>query len=247
MARIWRVYHHPLPGTPGIEVELSPEEGHHVQRVLRLTPGAALRLFDGRGVEWESRLLEVRPGRVRVTLERERTERVEASLQVVLFAGICRADRMEWMIQKSTEIGVARLHPVATSRSDAPPPGRKRLRRWRRIAIEAAKQSGRRIVPAIEPLDDLPAAERHPALLLHPGPESLPLGALLEGAAPPTVRLATGPESGFDGPELARWSERGWRQAALGPRTLRAETAGVVAASILLHAWGDLGRAVRPD
>ena len=123
----------------------------------------------------------------------------------------------------------------------AGPVGPEGLARWRRIAVEAAKQSGRRAVPAIEPCDELPPGDEALAIVLHPGPTSVPLGRLLGGTAPREVRLAAGPESGFGAEEVKRWEAQGWRVAALGPRTLRAETAAVVAASVILNTWGDLG------
>jgi len=243
MARLWRAYHPGLPGEAGAEVELLREEAHHVGRVLRLGPGERLSVFDGAGREWDAVILSSSPARVVVRLERERAEAVEAALEVRLFQGLCRPERMDWLVQKATEIGVAAIHPVATARSEAARTADRRLERWRRIAIEAAKQSGRRRIPDVAPCDDLPAAERGgaPALLLNPGPASRPLGGLLRERPPGEVRIAAGPESGFSDEEIERWRASGWRLASLGPRTLRAETAGVVAVALILHVWGDLG------
>lgn len=248
MARLWRAFHPELPAEAGAEVELSAEEAHHVGRVLRLGPGESVSLFDGAGREWEARILAAPRPRIVVRLERECVEPVEAPLDLHLYQGLCRSERMDWLVQKATEIGVSAIHPVPTARSEpARKPG-KRLERWRRIAVVAAKQCGRRTLPEIVPRDDLPAAGggEGPALLLHPAPQARPLGSLLDGPAPGRVRLAVGPESGFADEEAARWSDAGWILAELGPRTLRAETAGLVAAALILHAWGDLGCAPDP-
>lgn len=243
MARLWRAHHPGLAAEVGAEVELSREESHHVGRVLRLGPGERLSLFDGAGREWDAVIVPSPAPRVVVRLERERVDRVEAPLDVRLYQGLCRPDRMDWLVQKATEVGVAAIHPVATARAEAWRGSERRLERWRRIAVEAAKQSGRRRVPEITPCPDLPAAG--PAgplsLLLSPDPRSRPLGLALGQRSPGPVRVAVGPEGGFDAEELARWSDAGWLAASLGPRTLRAETAGIVAAALILHAWGDLG------
>jgi 16S rRNA (uracil1498-N3)-methyltransferase len=245
MARLWRAFHPSLAASAGSVVELSAEESHHVARVLRLRAGERIRLFDGVDTEWEAVIEDSSPGVVRVRLEEECREPVEPRLEVSLFQGLCRSDRMEQVIQRCTEIGVAAIHPVGTRRAEGGPPGPKRLRRWRRIAVEAAKQSGRRRVPTVEPCDGPPLTDGDDllAILLDPAGETPPLGEILAGRPVRRVWLAVGPESGLDPEEVSLWCATGWRRAGLGPRTLRAETAGPVAASIVLHRWGDLGPA----
>jgi 16S rRNA (uracil1498-N3)-methyltransferase len=241
MARPWRAYCAELPRTPGAELELSREEAHHVGRVLRLGAGDTLSVFDGRGYECAARIVAVEGGRVTVRLEGAYDDTIESSLEITVFQAVCRAERMEWTIQKVTEIGVAAFRILITSRGQERMPGMNKLARWRRIAIEAAKQSGRRVVPAIEPCEDLPVVDDALAIVLHPDPTAVPLGRLMKEKAPPEVWLAAGPERGFGAEEVKRWGDRGWRMASLGPRTLRAETAAVVAASVILNTWGDLG------
>jgi 16S rRNA (uracil1498-N3)-methyltransferase len=247
MGRVWRVYHPDLPRAEGAEVLLSREEAHHAGRVLRLGPGDPLNLFDGRGREWVARVVEQDGGRITVRLERECDESVEAPCRITIFQGLCRADRMEWLIQKATEIGVNAVHPVATARGEGRPPGPAKMARWRRIAVEAAKQSGRRVVPSIESHDALPAMSGTPGLVLDTAEGIPPLGAFLVGNAPPALHLAVGPEGGFDPAEVTTAVERGWTRASLGPRTLRAETAALVAAAAVLHVWGDLGSSRDPS
>ena len=240
MARLWRAHHPDLPADPvGQTIELSREEAHHVLRVLRLSEGATLTLFDGQGREWSGSLAHAGSGRATVLVSEEVLSIVEPVVEVVLFQGLCRADRMDWLVQKATEVGVTEIRPLRCRRAEGRPP---RIDRWQRIAVEACKQSGRRRVPSILVVDDLPdpAAPDRPALLLDPG-AATGLGRLLERRRPEGVWLASGPESGFEETECASWVDRGWQAASLGPRTLRAETAGLVAATILLHGWGDLG------
>ena len=180
---------------------------------------------------------------MRARLEQERLDSVEPRLELTVFQGLCRNERMEQVIQKCTELGVAAVHPVSTRRSDGPPPGAKRLRRWQRVAVEAAKQSGRRRVPAVDPRETPPRPDSDDllAILLDSAADAPPLGRLLTGKPARRVWLAVGPESGLEPDEVARWCAEGWRRAGLGPRTLRTETAGLVAASIVLHLWGDVG------
>jgi 16S rRNA (uracil1498-N3)-methyltransferase len=155
---------------------------------------------------------------------------------------------MEWVVQKATELGLHAVLPFPAERSDARPPSAARLERWRRIAIEACKQCGRSRVPEIELRDDLaqPSEDRS-AILLDGGERVLELGELLSGPPAGEVWLAVGPESGFTPQEIARWTEKGWQSGRLGPRTLRTETAGLVAASVVMHRWGDLGSARGPE
>jgi 16S rRNA (uracil1498-N3)-methyltransferase len=242
MERHWRVHHPDLPAGEGTTIELAPAESHHVHRVLRLRPGDAVAVFDGRGRECSGVIEGGGPGGVTVRLTAEVDRAVEAPVDIELFQGLCRSDRMEWVVQKATELGVSALRPVSAGQADARPPTAGRLERWRRIAIEACKQSGRRRVPAIEPVEALPCpGPGTTAILLDGREEADPLGEFLGGSAPSGVWIAVGPESGFTAAEIERSREKGWQTANLGPRTLRTETAGLVAVTIVLHRWGDVG------
>jgi len=242
VGRVRRVHH---TGAPDSEngVVLDRDESKHVVRVLRLGPGDAVSVFDGRGREWEGVLESVDGQEVHVRLGRELTRPVDPTLEVVLFQALCRPDRMEWAIQKATEVGVAEIRPIRSERVETREPGSERLERWRRIALEACKQSGRRRVPPVEQPGELPPAPPAGilALVLGSGPDSLPIREYTLAARPDVVWLAVGPEGGFSEEDRSILEGRGWREAGLGPRTLRTETAGVVAAALVLHAWDDLG------
>jgi 16S rRNA (uracil1498-N3)-methyltransferase len=166
---------------------------------------------------------------------------VESPLSVRIFQGLCRPDRLEWVIQKGTELGVAAIYPLECERGERPPQGPPRADRWRRIALEACKQSGRRVLPDVSPAETLPAAEDRCALLLDPGPDAVPLRTALPAGSPAGVDLAVGPEGGFTDAERDLACGNGWIPVSLGPRVLRTETAGLVAAAIVLHCLGDLG------
>lgn len=241
--RLRRAYH-PTTPQPGDRVVLGADESHHIARVLRLRAGDALSVFDGHGGEWEATVDEISRDGVAIRVGGPREGSVEAPLRVRLFQAASRPERLEWVLQKGTELGIASFVIVTTERCDADPPSPARLERFRKIVVEAVKQSGRRSVPevALGPLAAPPGSVR--ALLLDTSPEALPIGSELAAPAPAEAWLAVGPEGGLTDSELATWRDRGWRPVALGPRILRTETAGPIAAAIVLHRWGDVGNAI---
>jgi 16S rRNA (uracil1498-N3)-methyltransferase len=241
MGRRWRIHLDEAGIAPGRRLDLPRAEAHHVFRVLRLRAGQRVSLFDGAGGEWWATVTRSAAEGVSVEVGPPILEPVESPLELELFQGWCEPSRMEWVLQKGTEIGVAAMHPVATE------PGRplsaKRLQRWRRIVVEAAKQCGRRRLPAVDPVDHFPDPDGATlALLLDAGPGAEPLSRRLAGPAPARVWLAVGPAGGLSDEGKSGMSAAGWRRTGLGPRVLRAETAGLAAAAVVLHRWGDLGR-----
>ncbi len=241
MARRWRAWH-AHGGPPGSDVRLGDDEAHHIVRVLRLRAGEPLAVFDGEGREWEGTIVEAQGGTVRVRLGEELRDTVEAPLPLTLVQGLSRPDRVEWVVEKATEVGVHAIVLASCARSDGPPPSPARLQRWHRIVLEAAKQSGRRRLPALpepRPLGEATSGLQGTRIVLHPG--GVPLAAILEAPPPSSVALAVGPEGGFEDAEVEALRAAGWEAASLGPRVLRTETAGPVAAALVLHRWGDLG------
>jgi 16S rRNA (uracil1498-N3)-methyltransferase len=231
--------------TAGASFDLPGDEARHVVRVLRLRPGERIAVFDGKGNEWRAAIERCDRGRVTARLEAPVTDPVDPALEIVLFQGLCKPDPMAWLVQKATEVGISAVFPFVSGRTGRLAVTEQRLARWRRVAVEACKQSGRRRVPRVEVCQALPAPPTPGTLglLLDPAPGARPLAdhCDLASVPPRSVWLAVGPEGGFDPEEVASWVGRGWQRAGLGPRTLRADTAGVVAASILLHRWSDLG------
>ncbi len=240
--RLRRAY---LPDVPvvGARARLDQEEAHHVARVLRLGRGDALAVFDGRGGEWEATLDAVSRDEVWVVVGEPRGGSVEAPLPVVLLQALTRPEKLEWVLQKGTELGVSAFRLVPTERAEAMVPTPARLERYRRIVLEAVKQSGRRVIPAVEVGSIAEPPAGCAGLLLDPSPDAPPLAIVLAGRRPGAIAIAVGPEGGFTPEEAASLAGRGWRPAGLGPRILRTETAGAVAAAIVLHVWGDLGAA----
>lgn len=233
---------HPDVDGPGQELTLGADESHHLSRVLRLRAGDEVLVFDGRGGEWLAEVVERGPTGVRLRVGDPADGTTEPPIDIILWQSVCRAERLEWAIQKGTEAGIGAfrlLEPERATRGIVTP---SRLRRWRRVALEAAKQSGRRVVPDVEPPVPLPPAPAAGAVgfLLDPEAERLG-GRIRRTSRPDAVWLAVGPEGGFTERESASMMGVGWAAVGVGPRILRSETAGLLAAAAVLHAWGDLG------
>lgn len=228
----------------GKGVGLPEQAGLHLTRVLRLDAGAALTLFDGTGGEYRGTL--ERDGRkfwARVGTH-DPVER-ESPLDITLLQGVARGERMDLIVQKATELGVARIVPVLAERTvvrvDAGQRTRK-LEHWRAVAIAACEQCGRNRVPAVaaplslgDAIATLPADSRR-CLLAADGGESL--GALANGP-PAGVALLIGPEGGLADTERRFAAANGFGAYRIGPRILRTETAGLAALAALQSLAGD--------
>jgi 16S rRNA (uracil1498-N3)-methyltransferase len=226
--------------------QLPASAASHVTRVLRLAAGDAITLFDGTGLDYDAVLQVVARGGVTVEVGAGRPVGRESPLVITLLQGVSRGPRMDTVVQKATELGVAAIQPVLAERSvvrlDAER-GQARIEHWQRIIISACEQCGRAVLPAM-----LPARPLDTALgALDPGTVGLTLdpravgtlGDLLGTAT--RVALAIGPEGGFTEGEVRRLTEAGFRGLRLGPRILRTETAPLAALAILQYARGDLG------
>lgn len=212
----------------------------HLTKVLRLGAGDTLCVFDGRGTEIEARIVAVGARAAELALGARRALAPPACA-ITLLQAVPRGDRMDLVVQKTTELGVARVVPVVAARSVAHPPADRR-RRWQTIAQEAARQCGRADVPEIaEPVALAAAIAALPAgparLVLWEEERARPLRAAL-GA--PAVALLVGPEGGFAASEVEAVRAAGFTSAGLGPRILRAETAAIVAVALAQAAAGGL-------
>jgi 16S rRNA (uracil1498-N3)-methyltransferase len=216
-------------------VTLPEEEGFHLVRVLRARPGDRVRLFDGAGREFEGVVVEA--GRDGATVEvgtavvapRPRRE-------VVLCTSIPRGERMEWLVEKCVEAGVGSILPLAAERSVRKEAGPNAIRRWRRAALEAAKQCGRADVPDVaDPMELGEALARTASaarLVATPG-----VTADISAVAPSTGLLAVfiGPEGGFDPTESESLAAAGALPFGLGPLVLRVETAAMLSVHLAAH------------
>jgi 16S rRNA (uracil1498-N3)-methyltransferase len=215
---------------------LTGDQAQHLARVLRAQPGMRFDVVAGERV-WHAEIAGASDEAVQFTLLSELDR--ESALPLTLLLAVFKFDRLEWAIEKATELGVARIVPVIARRTEkhlaqAAPA---RVERWRRIAQEAAKQSRRSDLPTIEdPVSIKEASRLMPAalrVLLSEQETKLTLRAALEEARESETILAIGPEGGWVDEELALFAEAGWTTATLGPRILRAETAAIAATAIV--------------
>ena len=238
----------------GAEIALPPGAARHAQ-VLRLQPGASLRLFDGTGGEWDARITHMGRSdvRVQVGVHDDAVADRELGCQVTLALGMPANERMDTLVEKATELGVATIVPLMSERSVLRLQGEraaKKIAHWRAVAIAACEQSGRTRLPRIEPVASLaawlqalptPAAQTSPEArwLLSLDPAALAVSARL--AAPDTsgaasVCVLSGPEGGLTPAEQALAARCGFVPVSLGPRVLRADTAPL-AALACIAAW----------
>ena len=223
-------FHCPLPLASGQVLALPPGPARHVQ-VLRLQPGDALTLFNGEGGEFEARVTRMGRSEVEVELGAHQAIEREAARAVHLLCGITANERMDWMVEKATELGVASITPLLAERSVLKLKGEradKKRAHWQGVAVAAAEQCGRNRVPLLHAALDLsdwlsrPTAEGVRCMLsLAQGTRSL--SAAATGAAPLVV--LSGPEGGLSPAEEALALSSGFVPVTLGSRVLRAETA----------------------
>ena len=234
------------------EVNLPPELARRLATVLRLKRGERLVLADGAGRDYEVELTAVSPRAATAAVVAERPSPPEPSLELVLYQSLIRPQRFELVLEKGTELGVSRFVPLLSGRARVRTPGpageggSQRMQRWRRIVTEAAEQSGRGRVPAIDPPSLFEDAVRSaPGLRLLPweGERSQGLRSYLRslGDRPLAASLFIGPEGGFAEDEVRLAREAGCVPISLGPRILRSETAGIVAAALVMHELGEMG------
>ena len=224
--------------------ELRGEDARHLARVLRATPGQQYEISDGAAV-YLAEISAIEKDRV-VFGALAALDSPAAPVRVVLLAALIKFDRFEWLIEKATELGIAAIIPVNAARSDKGllEASGKRAARWRRIAHESSQQARRLGAPEIaapQPLGAALADSPAPHFFLDEKPGAPPL---LSALPPPgerrfadSVALLTGPEGGWTEPERASAWAAGWTPVSLGPFILRAETAAVTAAGMLMHAW----------
>ena len=237
----------------GLQITLSGNAASHVTRVLRLRSGAALTLFNGRGGEYAGSIAAAHGGQVTVVVGEERTVERESPIALTLAQGISRGERMDFVVQKATELGVKQLVPLLTERSvvrlDAQQTLRK-LNHWQAIAVAACEQSGRNRLPEILAPATLSGFLRESAREADGEAAPAPLRLLLSPSAAralgdvprpaQAVTVLIGPEGGLADDEHEAVLAAGFTAVRLGPRVLRTETAAIVALALLQRQFGDL-------
>jgi 16S rRNA (uracil1498-N3)-methyltransferase len=228
-------------------VRLDADEAHHLTRVLRLGSGARVFVFDGEGGEYECEVARVAKHEVELNLLRRLDDAVESPLRLTLAQALIKGDKFDWVIQKATELGVTRIIPLVTDHSDlkrAEERAGQRLQRWRRISLEALKQCGRRRLVEIcepAPFDDFCGSTTGGERLIfseHGGESLAEVSAKLRGVNQLNICVAS--EGGWSEPELRKAASCGFTPVSLGIRTLRTETAAIVAVALAQHIFGDM-------
>lgn len=238
-----RIYY-PSPFSEQQTITLDKDASHYINKVLRLKEGAALILFNGEGGEYSAKIVHSLKQTI-VQIEHFNNINRESTIHVHLGHGLARSERMDWVVQKTTELGVNEITPLETMRSLVKLEAdrkEKRQSHWEKVAISACEQSGRTQIPtlhlpsklkewAAQPFDglsiyfDLTSSTSLKSLATHPHTR---------------IRVAIGPESGWHEEESLYLKQQGFTPVCLGPRILRTETASVTALSCLQALWGDL-------
>lgn len=240
--RLPRVYE-PQPLILGAELSLNESAVQHLGRALRMRPGDQVLLFDGAGNEHQAELLVLGKREVRVRVGPALGRSLESSLTIELGQVMSRGERMDYAVQKATELGVSRIVPLFSERCEVKLSNErqdKRIQHWQQVAISACEQSGRSRVPEIMPPQPLSSwltqCQTELKLVLHPD-ANMPLS---ERAAPVSIGLLIGSEGGLSDQEIDQAHAAGFESLQLGPRVLRTETAPVAALAVLQYLWGDL-------
>jgi 16S rRNA (uracil1498-N3)-methyltransferase len=234
----------------GDEITFDSAATHQLRNVLRLRPGARVIVLDDTGIEYEVTLTSLDRAAALGRIRAQHRSPAEPRLSLTLYQSLIKGDRFEWVLQKGTELGVSRFVPLSSQRTVSRDPERieRRRPRWERIIREAAEQSRRGRLPHLSPVTPFAEAcgesvHAHEVALL-PWEEASDVGLSAALRALPTevgsIALLIGPEGGFASAEVALAREHGIRIVTLGPRILRAETAGVAAATIVLSEMGEM-------
>jgi 16S rRNA (uracil1498-N3)-methyltransferase len=231
----------------GQRAELRGEAAEHLGRVLRAEPGQLYELSDGKTV-WLARVEKVAAGRSRGAIEFSLVEPIaqaEPELKIALLLSIVKFDRMEWCLEKATELGVSEIVPLAAARSEKALilAAKKRAERWRKILLESAQQSRRLRPPELLPISTPDEAFREASaeikILLSERSDAPPLREIFRAAPVQKACLAIGPEGGWTDAEFAAASKNGFREASLGREILRTETAVIASLAVMRYALGE--------
>jgi 16S rRNA (uracil1498-N3)-methyltransferase len=239
-----RFYAHPHQFHQDV-VTLDPEETLHLARVLRLEVGAKVQVCDGQGGNFSARVATLEPRGATLHILGKMDSWGESPLHLVLGIGLAKGEALDEAVRQATEMGVARIFPFISERSERLTPERveRRRERWQRLARESIKSCQRSMLPRIEPPRDFVGALQGPEevkLIFWEEERGGGLKSLLQLPRPRDVRVLIGPEGGFSPTEAALAREAGFHVVSLGPRRLKVATAALAAITLMQYAWGDL-------
>ncbi|MFC5509883.1 16S rRNA (uracil(1498)-N(3))-methyltransferase [Massilia jejuensis] len=230
----------PLAG--GAIVDLPEAVAHHLH-VVRMQPGDALTLFDGRGGQYHASLLEAGKKRATARVEAHQPVEVELPYPITLAQGLPEGSKMDWIVEKAVELGVAAVQPLAARRSVVRLSGEraeKRHAHWQGVIVAASEQCGRNRLARLAPLAEferfIATPDSQPRILFSPR-ATVSLADWARAAGPQAATLMIGPEGGFSEGEEQAAIDAGALALSLGPRVLRTETAGLAALAALAALW----------
>lgn len=239
--RIPRIYT-PQPLSPNSSIQLDETQAHYLGKVLRMQAGRELIVFNGEGGEYRAEITEVAKKSITLQLGEFCADNRQSPLQLELAIGVSRGERMDWVLQKATELGATKITPLMTERTEVRLGGEradKKMGHWQQILVSACEQCQRNILPVLsEPIalaDWLSQVEAERKFVLHHRDNQ----GLPQGTSAQSVALLVGPEGGLDDDEIAQALAAGFAPLTLGPRVLRTETAPVAAISLVQYLWGD--------
>ena len=226
----------------GAVIELEPAAAHHLSKVLRMQAGRELVLFNGKGGEFTGSIHEVTKKNVTVLVAEPSADNRESPLVLELAIGVSRGDRFDYVLQKATELGVTKITPLITERTEVRMGGERQdklMERWQQIIVSACEQCQRNLLPVlaapVQIADWLPQVNAELRFVLHHrDSQSLPAEQ-----KPQSVALLVGPEGGLSDDEIAQAKTQNFNAPTLGPRVLRTETAPLAAISLVQYLWGD--------
>ncbi len=232
-------------------INIKGDDYNHIKKVLRLKCGEIVTLSDGVGNEYEAKIEEFGDGFVHTKVIESYKNATEPPIKVTLYQGLPKSDKMDFIIQKSVELGISRIVPVITERTvvklSNEKDALKKCERWNRISQEAAKQCNRGIIPEIEiPITFKQAIkqtkDKSLSLIPYEKESNNSLKQILRAVSNIIeVSVFVGPEGGFTEQEIEEAVKFGINSVTLGPRILRTETAGIAVLSILMYELGDVG------
>lgn len=240
--RIPRIFTEQILQT-GELAELEESASHHLSKVLRMQAGRELILFNGQGGEFAATIHEVSKKHVTVSVAAHTADNRESPLVLELAIGISRGERFEWVLQKATELGVTKITPLITERTEVKVGGERQekiIDRWQQILVSACEQCQRNLLPQLATpqliADWLQTVNSDLRFVLHHRDSK----TLPAEQKPQSISLLIGPEGGLSESEIAFALEKNFSVLTLGPRVLRTETAPVAAISLVQYLWGDL-------
>lgn len=240
-----------IENASGDTMTITGQDATHITRSLRMKEGDSLTVCGGQGLDFHCVIASMTDSEVLLRVEETVPTDSEPSVRLTLYQGLPKGDKLELIIEKTVELGVTAIVPVLMQRSVSRPDAKsaaKKQERWQKIALSAAKQCGRGVIPTVEPMitfrQMLPRLREHQAVLFFYECGGLPLPEALGGIVQKgltDVAVVIGPEGGFDLAEAQALQESGALTATLGKRILRTETAPIAAAAAIMYATGNMG------